>query len=152
MSLLDDIRARAARRKQRIVLPETGDERTLLAVPLIEAAGTADVVLVGEPDAVRRKAHALGVSMAGVDILDPRDAQFAAQAARAYLERTRSRGTTEHEARAIVSQGLYAGCLLVALGRADGVVSGATHTTADSVRAYLRCFGPGSSYLISCAK
>ena len=144
MSLLDEIRARAARRRQRIVLPESGDERTLQAIPLIQAAGSAEVILVGEPDVVRTKAHALGVSLAGIEILDPGDAQFAPQATRIYLERTRSRGVTEHEARAITAQRLYAGCLLVAMGRADGVVSGATHTTADSVRAYLRCFGPAA--------
>ncbi len=142
MSLLDEIRARAARRKQRIVLPETGDERTLAAVPLIQATGSGDIVLVGSPEAVTARAHSLGVSLAGVEVLDPAEPRFAARAARVYLERTRSRGVTEHEARTVAAEKLYAGCLLVAMGEADGVVSGATHTTADSVRAYLRCFGP----------
>lgn len=142
MSILDDIRGRAARSKRRIVLPETGDERALKAVPIILAAGTAEPVLVGDPAEVRQKANAVGVSLAGVEILDPREPQFVSAAARVYLERMKSRGVKEEEARILAGTNLYAGCLFVAMGKADGVVSGATHTTADSVRAYLHCFGP----------
>lgn len=142
MTILEDIRARAARSKRRIVLPESDDERTLKALPMIQGLGTAEPVLVGDPESVRRKASAAGVSLAGVEILDPGDPQFVQAASRVYLERTRSRGVKEEEARILAGQSLYAACLYVALGKAHGVVSGATHTTADSVRAYLRCFGP----------
>lgn len=142
MGILDAIRQRASARRQRVVLPEAEDERTLRAVPLIRAAGSAEPVLVGTPGAVQQRARSLGLALDGVEILDPSDPQFVREGARAYLERNRSRGVREEEARILAAQPLYAGCLQVALGRADGVVSGATHTTADSVRAYLRCFGP----------
>jgi phosphate acetyltransferase len=144
LSILDDIRGRAARSKRRIVLPEADDERTLKAVPIILSAGTAEPVLVGDPDEIRQKANTVGVSLAGVEILDPREPQFVTAASRVYLERMKSRGIKEEEARILVGENLYAACLFVALGKADGVVSGATRTTADSVRAYLRCFGPAS--------
>ena len=142
MSLLDRIRARAAQDRQRIALPEAEDGRTLRALPLIQAAGSAVPVLVGRPDAIRERAQGLGVSLAGVEILDATDARFAADASRVYLDRNRSRGVREEDARQLVSQPLYAACMAVRLGMAGGVVSGATHTTSDSVRAYLRSFGP----------
>jgi len=142
MDLLDQIRRRAAASPQRIVLPETDDPRTLQALPLILGAGTAKPVLVGDPTAVGERARALGVSLAGIEIVDPSDERLTRELARVYLERNRSRGVSEGEAWELVRTPLYAACALVAAGRADGVVSGATHTTADSVRAYLRTFGP----------
>jgi phosphate acetyltransferase len=142
MSLLDSIRHRAAAERRRIVLPETSDPRILRAVPLVQASGTADLLLVGKASDVRRRAEASGVSLAGVEILDPTEPLFNREAAQVFLERMRSRGVNEAQARQTAAQPLYAACLAVRMGMADGVVSGATHTTADSVRAYLRCFGP----------
>jgi phosphate acetyltransferase len=142
MGLLEDIRARAAAHKKRIALPETADERTLRAVPLILAAGTAVPVLVGNPSKIHDLAGRLGVSLEGAPILDPAEPAFAREATRLYLERRKAKGATEEQARVAASTPLYAASLAVRLGHADGVVSGATHTTADSVRAYLHCFGP----------
>jgi len=142
MALLDDIRGRAAADLKRIALPETDDPRTLEAVRLIRSARTATPVLVGDRGRLSQRLMDLGLSGADVEILDPSEPRFEQEAARAYLERNRSRGATEDEARALVRSPLYAACLMAAQGRVDGVVSGATHTTAESVRAYLRCFGP----------
>ncbi|MGC8762560.1 MAG: phosphate acetyltransferase [Acidobacteriota bacterium] len=142
MDLLAEIRARAAKRPQRIVLPEAEDRRTLEAAETLGSAGTARVILVGRREAVEAAAGRAGLSLSGVELFDPSEPRFAPEAARVYLERNRSRGVSEEEARRLAQTPLYAGCLLVALGRADGVVAGATHTTADTVRAYLRCFGP----------
>ncbi len=142
MALLDDIRARAARRIKRIALPETQDERTLQAARLILAAGTAAPVLVGGREDVHASADRAGVSLDGVEVLDPSDGAFRRDAARLYLERRRAKGATEEVARQAAAQPLYAASLAVGMGFCDGVVSGATHTTADSVRAYLHCIGP----------
>lgn len=142
MTLMETIRARAARDLKRIALPEAGDERTFRAVPLIQAAGSAVPVLVGKPDQVRALAARLGIALDGAEILDPSEAAFQREASRIYLERNRAKGATEEQARQLAATPLYGACLAVRLGKAEGVVSGATHTTADSVRAYLRCFGP----------
>jgi phosphate acetyltransferase len=142
MRLLEEIRARAAAAPMRIALPEAEDERTLQAVVLIRQARCAVPLLVGDPQRIARAARGSGVSLEGVEVLDPADAKFAQSAVQIYLERNRSRGVREEEARQIASSPLYGACLAVRLGMAGGVVSGATHTTADSVRAYLRCFGP----------
>jgi phosphate acetyltransferase len=142
MDLLAEIRERAARKPQRIVLPEAEDRRTLEAARILESEGTARVILVGRRQAVEAAAARAGLSLPGAEVFDPSEPRFAVEAARVYLERNRSRGVSEDEARKLAVTPLYAGCLLVALGRADGVVSGAAHTTAETVRAYLRCFGP----------
>jgi phosphate acetyltransferase len=97
---------------------------------------------VGNALVLEERARSLGLSLAGVQVVDPSDERLTRELARVYLERNRSRGVTEGEAWDKVRTPLYAACALVAAGRADGVVSGATHTTADSVRAYLRTFGP----------
>ena len=142
MRLLEEIRARAAASPKRIALPEAEDERTLRAAGLIRSAGYALPLLVGKPERVTESARRCGQSLEGIEILDPSATKFSEDAAQVYLERNRSRGVREEEARQIASSPLYGACLAVRLGLADGVVSGATHTTADSVRAYLRCFGP----------
>lgn len=142
MDFLGEIRERAAKKPQRIVLPEAEDKRTLEAAQILLGAGTARVILVGRREAVEAAASREGLSLPGAEVFDPSEPRFAAEAARVYLERNRSRGASEDDARALAVTPLYAGCLLVALGRADGVVAGAAHTTADTVRAYLRCFGP----------
>jgi phosphate acetyltransferase len=142
VALLDDIRARAARRIKRIALPETQDERTLQAVRLILAAGTAAPVLVGVREDIGDGARRAGVSLDGVEVLDPSEGGFQRDAARLYLERRRAKGATEEHARQAAAKPLYAASLAVGMGLCDGVVSGATHTTADSVRAYLHCIGP----------
>jgi phosphate acetyltransferase len=142
MGLLEEIRARAAAAPTRIALPEAEEERTLQAAVLIRRARCAVPLLVGDPQRIARSARGSGVSLEGVEVLDPADAKFAQSAAQVYLERNRSRGVREEEARQLASSPLYGACLAVRLGMAGGVVSGATHTTADSVRAYLRCFGP----------
>ncbi len=141
VGVLQEIYRKAASSPMRIALPEAEDERILRAVPLIQTASTAIPVLVGSPAAVRGRARSAGVSLDGVEIHDPSEGRLLDEAERLYLERMKSRGVTAHEARERVSDPLYAACMLVRGGRADGVVSGATHTTADSVRAYIRSFG-----------
>lgn len=144
MELLEQIRRKAASFSRRIVLPEYEDPRTLKALPLILSDKTAIPVLVGKPSEIEKSASAAGVSLAGVEIVDLAEERLIRELSRVYLERNRSRGASEGEARELVQQPLYGGCALVAAGRAHGIVSGATHTTADSVRAYLRSFGPAS--------
>jgi phosphate acetyltransferase len=142
VALLDEIRARAARGIKRIALPETQDERTLEAAHLILAGGTAAPVLVGGREKIRARADKAGVSLDGAEIFDPSEGGFQRDAARLYLERRRAKGATEELARQAAANPLYAASLAVGMGLCDGVVSGATHTTADSVRAYLHCIGP----------
>lgn len=142
MAILEKIRDKARKNPMRISLPESGDLRTLKAVSIITAQKLGIPILIGKRAEIDKLAKEGGVSIAGAEIFDPSSEKFLKEASRLYLERTRSKGISEYEALEIVKNPLYSGCMLVAMGMADGVVSGATHTTADSVRAYLRCFGP----------
>ncbi len=142
MNILDVIRDKARRSLMRIALPESEDPRTIEAAAAVASSGTAVPILVGSAGKIGESARRLGVSIAGVEIFEPYGDKFLRDASGLFLERTRSRGMTEPEAWETVRKPLYAGCMMVGLGMADGVVSGATHTTTESVRAYLRSFGP----------
>jgi phosphate acetyltransferase len=141
MEILEIIREKARSRPMRIALPESEDPRTIQAASIILAGGTAAPVLIGKENIIKEKARGLGISISGIRIFDQSEEKFLRDASRLFLERTRSKGIGEMEARETVQSPLYAACMLVGLGMADGVVSGATHTTAESVRAYLRSFG-----------
>ncbi|MCX7830463.1 MAG: phosphate acyltransferase, partial [Acidobacteria bacterium] len=141
MSILEKIRNKARENPMKIALPECGDLRTLKAASIMLSQKTAIPFLVGNRPQIEQFSSANGISISGMEIFDITSEKFLKDASQLYLERMKSRGVSEYEAYEIAKNPLYAGCLLVSMGIADGVVSGATHTTADSVRAYLRCFG-----------
>lgn len=125
-------RARADRR--RIVLPEGTEPRVLAAAAAVLRRGIADVVLLGEPAAVARAAARAGADVSAATVLDPAQESLRRELAAEYARRRAHRGVTEEMARDVVVDVSYAGTLLVALGRADGMVSGAAHTTAHTIR------------------
>lgn len=146
MQVLERIRARAASDPKHIVLPEGEDERTIRAASMCVAARLAQISLIGREDAIRDKASTLGVPLTGVSILDhKRSPDFDRYAAR-YHEARRAKGLTADEARQQMSDPLYFGNMMVREGRADGSVSGATHTTGHTVSAALRCIGPRAGF------
>ncbi|GAB3994273.1 phosphate acetyltransferase [Nocardioides marmoraquaticus] len=128
--LLD--RARAQRR--RIVLPEGDDERVLRAAETLTRLGVAEIVLLGDPRRVRERAAEAGADLTGVEVLDPHDPALVERLAERYVEKRRHRGVELEEARSVVTDVSYCGTLMVDLGLADGMVSGAAHTTAHTVR------------------
>jgi phosphate acetyltransferase len=142
MQTLDKIRARAAAQPRHIVLPEGEEDRTIKAAGLCVAQGIARLTLIGREDLIRQKAASLGASLTGVSIVDHHVASEADEFASRYYEARRAKGLTLDEAKQQMSDPLYFGNLMVREGRADGSVSGATHTTAHTVSAALRCIGP----------
>ncbi|MFY9553151.1 MAG: phosphate acetyltransferase [Blastocatellia bacterium] len=142
MQVLERIRARAASDPKHIVLPEGEDERTIRAAALSVQERLAQVTLIGREDVIRDKASKLGVEITGVSILDHRRFRDLEQFAARYHEARRAKGITLDEARQQMNDPLYFGNMMVREGRADGSVSGATHTTGHTVGAALRCIGP----------
>ncbi|MBM7804249.1 phosphate acetyltransferase [Geodermatophilus bullaregiensis] len=128
--LLD--RARADRRH--VVLPEGTDERVLRAAERLLRRGVVDLTLLGDADEVRAAAARTGVDVGGARLLDPCEPELREQLAVEYAQRRAHRGVTMDAARDAVVDVSYAGTLMVALGMADGMVSGATHTTAQTIR------------------
>ena len=128
--LLD--RARAA--KKHIVLPEGTDERVLRAAETLLRRRVVELTLLGPEDEVRGAASRLGVDLWGANLLDPTDEELRERFAAEYTERRKHKGMVLDAARDIVTDVSYFGTLMVALGMADGMVCGATHTTAETIR------------------
>lgn len=141
MQLLQELKNRARAHPQKIVLPEGEDPRTVQAAAQIARDGFAQVILVGNPSALDASASAAGVSLDGVEKIDPAACHNLENYSRLYYERRRHKGITEADARQVARQPLYFAGLMVAAGDADGSVAGAVHTTADTVRAALHCIG-----------
>jgi phosphate acetyltransferase len=136
MGLFDKLTAKARANRQRIVLPEGTEPRTLLAADRILADGLADIILIGDPAEIKRMAVEL--SLKNIDkatIVNPADEKVIDRYAPLFYELRKSKGITEEEARLTTANPLYLGCLMVKNGDADGQVAGALNTTANVLRA-----------------
>jgi len=125
-------RARADRR--RLVLPEGTDDRILRAADTVLRRGVADLVLLGDPDTVGRRARDLGLDLGAAEVIDPGASDLLDGFAATYAELRKARGMTLDLAHDVVRDVNYFGTLMVHSGRADGMVSGAAHTTAATIR------------------
>ncbi|MBI3939704.1 MAG: phosphate acetyltransferase [Acidobacteria bacterium] len=141
MDILQQIRQRAAQNPKKIVFPEADELRTLRAAGLLLKEGIARPVLLGDPEKLRHLADRESVSLSGAEIINPETDRHSKDLAGRYYERMRARGVSEEEAKQQIRDPMYFGALMVASGLADGSVAGAVHTTAETVRAALRCIG-----------
>jgi phosphate acetyltransferase len=128
--LLD--RARADRRH--VVLPEGGDERILRAADTLLRREVVDLTLLGEEDVLRGSAARLGLDISRARVVDPWDEALREHFALHYAQRRAHKGISVDAARDIVTDVSYFGTLMVDLGMVDGMVSGAAHTTAHTIR------------------
>ncbi|MEU1525125.1 phosphate acetyltransferase [Nocardia rhamnosiphila] len=125
-------RARADRKT--IVLPEGDDDRVLRAAGRVLQRKIADLIILGDETAIRARAAELGVDIAGARVLDPRTSEHLDDFAREYFELRKHKGMTLERARETVTDISYFGTMMVHRGIADGMVSGAAHTTAHTIR------------------
>ncbi len=125
-------RARADRRH--VVLPEGDDERILRATESLLRLGVAQLTLLGDEAVIRSKAAAIGVDIVGAAVISPNDPELVAQFAKEYARLRAHKGMTPELAVDVVRDVSYFGTLMVHLGMADGMVSGAVHTTAHTIR------------------
>ncbi len=136
-----DLFERARADTRRVVLPEGTEPRVLRAAERVLRRGVAEVVLLGEPDAVTSAAASAGVDVSGAAILDPATDPFRERAAEAYAELRAHKGVTAESAWDTVCDVSYFGTLMVHLGEADGMVSGSVHTTAHTIRPAFEVIG-----------
>lgn len=125
---------RAKQSRRRIVLPEGIDERILQATEIITLRKAADITLLGDETLVRRKIKALGLHIEDVEVIDPARSPLRDEFAEVYARLRAHKGMTREHAREVVTELSYFGTMMVHLGRCDGMVSGATHTTRDTIR------------------
>ncbi len=128
------IMQKARAHKKTIVLPEAEDARILEAASIILARGVADIVLLGEPDQVKADAARGGFDISAAKIQSMHDATLVEKFAATYAELRAKKGVTIEQAREKMTDPSYFGTMMVHLGLADGMVSGATHTTANTIR------------------
>ena len=151
MELMNKLWAAAKADKRRIVLPEGDEERTIKATGKIVELGLARPVLVGDEDVIRSKAKELDVNLTGVEVIDPNKSDRLEAYINAFYELRKNKGMTIEKADKIVRDPLYFGTMMVKLDDADGMVSGAVHTTGDLLRPGLQIIKttPGVSVVSS---
>jgi len=125
---------RAKVSRQHIVLPEGTDERILRASEILLRRRVANLTLLGNPREIRELASTLGVQLDGAEIIDPLTSEWRRSFADVYLELRKHRGVTEERAYDVMGDVSYFGSMMVYQGKADGMVSGAAHTTAHTIR------------------
>ena len=139
MSLMNQIVERAKANKQRIVLPEGTEERTLKAANQLLADEVAELILIGNPDEIMGLAKEWGLENIGkATIIDPANHPKKEEYAQLLCELRKKKGMTIEEARKLVENPLYLGCLIIKAGDADGQLAGAKNTTGDVLRPALQ--------------
>ncbi|MGW1653512.1 phosphate acetyltransferase [Streptomyces atratus] len=134
--------ARADRR--RVVLPEGTEERVLRAADVLLRRDVCDLTLLGDVDVIRKKAADLGIDLAGTQLIDPQSSQLRQAFAERYAQVRAHRGVTVELAYDVVADVNYFGTLMVQEGLADGMVSGAVHSTAATIRPALEILRRGA--------
>lgn len=139
MTLMEQIIARAKSCKQRIVLPESLEERTLTAADRALADDLADIILIGATSEIYALADKLGLkNINKATIIDPATSDMTETYAQLLFSLRKNKGMTEEQAREKVKDPLYFGCLIIKNGDADGQISGALSTTGDTLRPALQ--------------
>lgn len=139
MDLISQIVERAKANKQRIVLPEGTEERTLKAANQILTDGVADLILLGNPDEIMGLAKEWGLgNINKATIIDPENHEKKEEYAQLLCELRKKKGMTIEEARKLVVDPLYLGCLIIKAGDADGQLAGARNTTGNVLRPALQ--------------
>lgn len=136
MNFLENMVARAKQSKKTIVLPESDDIRTLQAADEILKKDIADLILVGNEDEIHKLGSGLDLSKA--KIVNPRTAPRREEYVNAFYELRKAKGVTPVQAEQTMQDNVFWAVMMVKMGEADGMVSGAAHSTADTVRPALQ--------------
>ena len=128
-----DLIERARADRKRIVLPEPDDDRVLQAAAQVLAAGIADITFVGDADYVAKRAGELGLDLSAAQVVSVNDPAYLERYAEEFARLRAKKGVTLEQAREKVTDVSYFGTMMVHMGDADGMVSGAAHTTAHTI-------------------
>ena len=125
---------RAKLNRKHIVLPEGSDDRVLQAASILMKRNVVDITILGNEDEIYRRASELRISLEGVFIIDPHDNDLIGDYAATYFKLRKHKGITKEQARELMLDVSYLGTMMVFKGHADGMVSGAAHTTQHTIR------------------
>ncbi|MHB1315267.1 MAG: phosphate acetyltransferase [Christensenellales bacterium] len=148
MSIMDQLKEKAKLAKQRIVLPEGTEPRTLNAVKVIAGEGLADLIMLGDEATIQAEMK----DFPQVRIIDPKSSPLFDEYANTYYEMRKEKGMTPEKARETMKDVLFFGTMLLKKGEADGMVAGAINTTGNTLRPGLQIIKtlPGISIVSSC--
>lgn len=139
MSFIDEIKNRAKKNIRKIVLPETMDIRVLEAASICAKERIADIILIGEPEEINTLANSKNISLDNITIFNPKDNELTDKLINDLYILRQEKGMTQEEARELIlNDYMYCACMLVYEQVADGVVSGACHSTSNTLRPALQ--------------
>ena len=138
MSFIEQIKQRAKQEIKTIVLPEATDVRILEAAQIIKEEGYAKVILIGNEEEVKNLANEKNIDLGETEIIDPLKSDKTERYAKELYELRKAKGMTEEQANQLVLEPVYYGMMMVKLDEADGLVSGAAHSTSDTLRPALQ--------------
>ena len=138
MSFIDNIKARAKQDIKTICLPESEDIRVLKGAEQVLQEGYADIILIGNKKEINELAKQNNINLEGAKIVDPKASEKFSEYANKFYELRKAKGMTIEKAKEIMKNNVYFGIMMVKEGDCDGLVSGACHSTADTLRPALQ--------------
>ena len=138
MSFINQIKERAKKDIKTIILPEATDIRILKATQIVKKEQYANVILVGDTEKVTKIAQENNIDLSGIQIINPEKSENTEKYAKELYELRKNKGLTQEEAKKLVLNPVYFGMMMLKLNEADGLVSGAAHSTSDTLRPALQ--------------
>ena len=138
MTFIEGIKQRAKQNIKTIILPEAEDKRVLEAASKVIAQGFAKVILIGNKEQVEKDSKENNIDLSGVEIIDIKSSTKKQEYAQKLFELRQAKGMTEEEASKLIEEPIYFGMMMLKNGEADGLVSGAAHSTSNTLRPALQ--------------
>ena len=138
MSFIEEIKNRAKQQIKTIILPEATDIRILKAAQIVNKEKYAKVALIGNKEEIERLIKENNLELGDTPIIDPAKSDKTSEYAKELYELRKAKGMTEEQAQKLILEPIYYGMMMVKLNHADGLVSGAAHSTADTLRPALQ--------------
>ena len=138
MSFIDGLKDKAKQSIKTIILTESEDKRVLEAAQKVKKQGFANIILIGNEEDANKLAKENNIDISGIPVINPETSDKFEEYANAFYELRKSKGMTEDKAREMLKDNMYFGTMMVKMGDADGLVSGACHSTANTLRPALQ--------------
>ncbi len=138
MSFINDIKQRAKQNIKTIILPESNDLRVIKATEQVLKEGYSDIILIGNKEEIKKLAQENNIDISKAKIVDPLKSDKFSEYAEKFYELRKAKGMTLDKAKEIMKDNVYFGMMMVKQGDGDGLVSGACHSTADTLRPALQ--------------
>ena len=138
MSFIEKIKEKARKDIKTIILPEATDERILQATEMVKKEKYAKIILLGNEEQIKQIAQEKEIDINGTQIIDPEKSEKSEEYATELYELRKAKGMTEEKAKELIKEPIYYGMMMLKQGDADGLVSGAAHSTSDTLRPALQ--------------